>query len=118
MAYLMREKFEQRPDPELLNCVLDAIIVIGPSLELTYANDAAKAYLALVAPGDGRSDGDEISAMRLVHPDLASGDGAAARRLNEAFGVLEPVFRRHRPLPPPTRTTSPRRNRGLRSASA
>ena len=56
MAYLMREKFEQRPDPELLNCVLDAIIVIGPSLELTYANDAAKAYLALVGQGDGRSD--------------------------------------------------------------
>lgn len=43
--------------------------------------------------------------MRLVHPDVASGDGAAARRLNEAFGVLEPVLRRHRPMPPPTRTT-------------
>ena len=43
--------------------------------------------------------------IRLVHPDVASGDGAAARRLNEAFGVLEPVFRRHRPMPPPTRTT-------------
>jgi hypothetical protein len=40
------------------------------------------------------------AAMRLAHPDLAPGDGAAARRLNEAFSVLEPVFRRGEPAPP------------------
>ena len=43
--------------------------------------------------------------MRLAHPDMASGDAAAARRLNDAFGVLEPVFRRNRPMPPPPGAT-------------
>ena len=38
--------------------------------------------------------------MRVAHPDVASGDAATARRLNDAFGVLEPVFRRGRPMPP------------------
>ncbi len=40
------------------------------------------------------------AAMRVAHPDLASGDSDRARRLNEAFAVLEPVFRRGMPPPP------------------
>ncbi len=44
--------------------------------------------------------------MRVAHPDIASGDAATARRLNDAFGVLEPVFRRGRSLPPSTRPPS------------
>ena len=55
------------------------------------------------------------AAMRNAHPDVAPGDGEAARRLNDAFAVLEPVFRRGQPAPPPrgpavspTRTAGPR----------
>jgi hypothetical protein len=41
------------------------------------------------------------AAMRVAHPDVASGDAEAARRINEAFALLEPVFRRGAPAPLP-----------------
>lgn len=41
------------------------------------------------------------AAMRVAHPDVASGDTERARRLNEAFAVLEPVYRRGAAAPPP-----------------
>jgi hypothetical protein len=41
------------------------------------------------------------AAMRVAHPDVASGDAEAARRLNEAFSLLEPVYRRGEAPPPP-----------------
>lgn len=40
------------------------------------------------------------AAMRVAHPDVAPGDGEAARRINDAFAVLEPVYRRGEPAPP------------------
>jgi hypothetical protein len=48
--------------------------------------------------------------IREVHPDLTAGSGADAARLNAAFAVLEPVYRRGTPPPvgpPPPR--APRR---------
>jgi hypothetical protein len=49
--------------------------------------------------------------IREVHPDLTSGPGTAAARLNAAFAVLEPVYRRGLPpppLPPPATPAPPR----------
>jgi hypothetical protein len=39
--------------------------------------------------------------IRAVHPDLTAGSGTDAARLNAAFAVLEPVYRRGAPPPPP-----------------
>jgi hypothetical protein len=50
------------------------------------------------------------AAMRIVHPDLTPGDGEAARRLNAAFALLEPVFRRGAPAPPPATAASASRS--------
>lgn len=54
------------------------------------------------------------SAMRDAHPDVAPGDGERARVLNDAFAVLEPVYRRGQapppaPAAPPSRDPAPRR---------
>ena len=47
-------------------------------------------------------------AMRRSHPDLAHGDAERARLVNEAFGHLEPVYRRgHAAPPPPAAPASP-----------
>ena len=42
-------------------------------------------------------------AMRRSHPDLAHGDAERARLVNEAFGHLEPVYRRGHAAPPSRR---------------
>ena len=39
--------------------------------------------------------------MRVAHPDLPSGDPDTARRLNQAFTLLEPVYRRGATMPAP-----------------
>jgi hypothetical protein len=38
--------------------------------------------------------------IRTVHPDLTAGSGNDAARLNAAFALLEPVYRRGTPPPP------------------
>jgi hypothetical protein len=42
--------------------------------------------------------------IRTVHPDVSAGSGADAVRLNAAFAVLEPVYRRGVPPPAPAAT--------------
>jgi hypothetical protein len=54
--------------------------------------------------------------MREVHPDVTAGPGATAARVNAAFAVLEPVYRRGappppRPTPPPEPPRPPRTSR-------
>jgi hypothetical protein len=46
--------------------------------------------------------------IRSVHPDLTPGSGADAARLNAAFAVLEPVYRRGAPPPTPPPAPAPR----------
>jgi hypothetical protein len=45
--------------------------------------------------------------IRTVHPDVSAGSGADAVRLNAAFAVLEPVYRRGEPAPAPAATDAP-----------
>ena len=58
------------------------------------------------------------ASMRHAHPDVATGDAATARRLNEAFALLEPVFRRGEPAPPPPAPPTPPRAAASRAAAA
>lgn len=71
--------------------------------------DDALALLGLDRSSDWRAvRGSYRASMRRAHPDVATGDAAAARLLNEAFAVLEPVFRRGAPPPPPASVPPPR----------
>jgi hypothetical protein len=45
--------------------------------------------------------------IRSVHPDVAPGSGTDAARLNAAFAVLEPLYRRGGLPPPPARVVAP-----------
>jgi hypothetical protein len=56
------------------------------------------------------------ASMRHAHPDVATGDAVIARRLNEAFALLEPVFRRGEPAPPPPAPPPPARAAAPRAA--
>jgi hypothetical protein len=69
----------------------DALGVFGLDRSTTWAEIRAT-YRALI---------------RTVHPDVTAGPGADAARLNAAFAVLEPVYRRGVPPPPRPQSSPP-----------